>query len=202
MGDYVDSEEYSPTEIITNLNEVLELKSNYQEKVVLLWGNHDLAYFFGGHHRHYCSGFRKSMLPELYSVFTSNRHQFTAAFQVQNYVWTHAGIVGKWFETYIKNEIQADDTNLADTLNRLFGLYYLPLFHVSAFRGGMYEYGGIFWADMTEIASNPLKGYHQVIGHSRTRAGIFTFTYEDPSTTVTCTDCLETAPEMYSLEIE
>jgi predicted MPP superfamily phosphohydrolase len=102
IGDYVDSGEFDRVEIISNLHEIIELKKSFPEKVVLLWGNHDLAYFYGGHERHYCSGFKQSMLPKLFSVYTRNRMLFLASFQVSNYLWTHAGVIQQWYDNYIQ----------------------------------------------------------------------------------------------------
>jgi predicted MPP superfamily phosphohydrolase len=201
MGDYVDSGDYGPEEILHNLREIIELKKSNPEKVALLWGNHDLAYFYGGHERHYCSGFRKTMLPDLFSLFTANKKLFRAAFQVKNYVWTHAGIVQRWFDTYIKDEILSTDKDLAATLNRLFDAYYEPLFHASAIRGGLYEDGGIFWAHSTESFEDPLKGYHQVVGHSKTREGIVVANHYGKDASVTYVDCLDNRVEFYNLEI-
>jgi predicted MPP superfamily phosphohydrolase len=136
IGDYVDSAEYDPAEILDNLREIIGLKKAFPDKVVLLWGNHDLAYFYGGHERHYSSGFRQAMLSDLFNIFTANRALFQASYQVENYLWTHAGVVQRWFDTYIKDQVIASDSNLSATLNRLFDDYYEPLFHVSVIRGG------------------------------------------------------------------
>jgi len=52
IGDYVDSSDYSAKEVKRNLEEIIVLKKSFPEKIILLWGNHDLAYFYGGHERH------------------------------------------------------------------------------------------------------------------------------------------------------
>ena len=54
IGDYVDSSDYDAKEIKQNLLDIIELKKMYPEKVILLWGNHDLAYFYDGHERLAC----------------------------------------------------------------------------------------------------------------------------------------------------
>jgi len=51
IGDYVDSSDYDAKEIKQNLEEIINLKKRFPEKIILLWGNHDLAYFYGGHER-------------------------------------------------------------------------------------------------------------------------------------------------------
>jgi predicted MPP superfamily phosphohydrolase len=202
IGDYVDSFEYSDDEIMQNLMEILDLKNTFPAKVVLLWGNHDLAYFYGGHPRHYCSGFRKSMLSSLYSLYTSNAKLFSAAFQIDGYLWTHAGIVGDWYESNIREEAKTVDDNLAATLNRLFLDYYEPLFQVSWIRGGMHQYGGIFWAHSSETKEDPLKGYHQIVGHTKTRSGVLVENHYGNNTSIAFVDCLDTSEEFYKLIVE
>ena len=49
LGDYLDpypeeGKDYSPQEIFDNLMDIVELKRNHMEKVVLLKGNHDQHY--------------------------------------------------------------------------------------------------------------------------------------------------------------
>jgi hypothetical protein len=199
IGDYVDSGDFTPREIIVNLEEIIDLKKQQPDRIVLLMGNHDLAYYYGGHERHYCSGFRMSMLSQLFSIFTSNHGLFQAAFQVGNHLWTHAGVVQRWYDTYIQEQVLSTDENLAYTLNRLFREYYQPLFHASAIRGGLYQDGGIFWAHSVETSDDPLKGYHQIVGHTKTRAGIIVTGNPLKDTSVTYTDCLDTSVEFYQL---
>jgi predicted MPP superfamily phosphohydrolase len=201
IGDYVDSGDYSSAEIIRNLKQVIGLKVRYPDKVVLLFGNHDLAYFYGGHERHYCSGFRKSMLAELFSLFTANRKLFDAAFQLGSHLWTHAGVVQRWYDNYILDQVLKEDVNLAATLNRLFQSYYEPLYHASLIRGGLYEDGGIFWAHSNETREDPLRGYHQVVGHTRTNNGITNILHSAAGTSVTYVDCLQTDVQFHHIEI-
>jgi len=201
IGDYVDSFDFSDEEIMQNLMEILDLKQSFPEKVTLLWGNHDLAYYYGGHPRHYCSGFRMSMKLELYRVFTEKAHLFSAAFQVDKYLWTHAGVSENWHENNIRDEIHQEDINLAETLNRLFRKYYEPLFQVSWLRGGMHEYGGIFWAHSSETRENPLPGFHQVAGHTKTHSGVLVADHYGNNTSITYVDCLDSSDEFYKLDI-
>ena len=54
---------------------------------------------------------------------------------------------------------------------------------VGFWRGGDYEYGGIFWADICETAKNPLEGYHSRVEN------IKKITIND-KTSITYCDCL------------
>jgi predicted phosphodiesterase len=58
LGDYVDSWTRSNEQIYNNLLNVINFKKKYSDKVVLLWGNHDLAYVYLGNNKFSCSGHR------------------------------------------------------------------------------------------------------------------------------------------------
>lgn len=226
-GDYVDSSFIDTEDILNNLESVIRLKKRYPGKVILLWGNHDLAYFYGGHERHYASGFKPGMLPMYLNLFTTNRKLFQAAFGIGNYLWTHAGVVQQWYDNNIAGEVkginiwrnpgaghltgakelfpagsETRDTDLAATLNRLFDQYYLPLFNVGFLRGGLNKEGGIFWADKQELEADPLKGYHQIVGHNKTRSGIRISNHFGIDTSITWLDCLETQVEFFQLRFQ
>ncbi len=201
IGDYVDSFYFPDNEIVENLEEIIKLKKANPEKVILLWGNHDLGYLFRGASLHGCSGFRREMLEPLAEIFNNNRNLFQTAWQAENYLWTHAGIVQRWFANFIENQVIPNDINLAATLNRLFDAYYLPLFHVSHVRGGRQWESGPFWADMSETMNDPIRGFHQVVGHTHTREGIFTYNHSEGETSVTFTDCLETKYRFFELQL-
>ena len=44
LGDYVDSFTHSNTEMINNLNDIIQFKLDNTDKVITLLGNHDIAY--------------------------------------------------------------------------------------------------------------------------------------------------------------
>lgn len=201
IGDYVDSGDWSDDEIIYNLHEIIDLKKRLPEKIILLWGNHDLSYFYGGHELHRCSDFQDELLPTLFSMFTSNKQLFLAAWGIGNHLWTHAGIVQRWYNAYIKDQILPKDRDLADTFNRLFNAYYKPLYHVGLLRGGLQEDGGIFWAHKHEAHYDPLRGYQQIVGHTKTRSGVLVSNHYGSDTSVTWVDCLDTEIEFFKIEI-
>ena len=200
-GDYVDSFDYSDEEIQRNFRQVIQLKKKHSEKVILLLGNHDLQYYFNSISRHGCSGFRRRMMPVLFDIFHTEKENFQVAFQLGNYLWTHAGVVQRWYDQFIKSQLLASDENLAFSLNRLFLSYYLPLFHVSGLRGGDEKDGGIFWAHHTETCDDPLRKYHQIVGHTRTGKGIVSIKSSETDTSITYIDCLESKTEFYKLDI-
>ena len=95
-GDYVDSYKYSNEEIFENLKKIIDLKKEFPDKVVLILGNHDLHYMWD-YESFGCSGFRAAMYHDLHDLFYDNKHLFQIAFQIGNYIWTHAGISKGWY---------------------------------------------------------------------------------------------------------
>lgn len=174
IGDYVDSFDLSNSEIFTNLIEIIELKRKYPDNVVLLWGNHDVAYLnYDGR----ISGFRYEMAPDLNILFRENIELFSLAYQYQHVIWTHAGIHRGWWNQYVQpvisrkketrfSEFLGEMKTIAGYLNLMFEFNYEPLFLISHYRGGSSQVGGPLWADKKEVYSKPLPGYHQVVGHT------------------------------------
>jgi len=170
VGDYVDSFPYNDVQILGNLLDIIELKKTYPDKVVLLLGNHDIQYMFLDE-GFGCSGFRPSMAATLKHVFKDNKRLFQMAFQINDYIWTHAGIADKWYD-YNKKVIndfieKFECENLADAFNKMMYTKENTILHqVGIKRGGYHPAGGITWADRYETSLNPFEGYHQIVGHT------------------------------------
>lgn len=206
IGDYVDSYDVSNSNIISNLEEILNLKSNYPDNVVLLWGNHDVAYFKKEGN---ISGFRPEISINLYDLFNSNRDLFQLSYQIDNIIWTHAGIHKGWWEyeivPYINNKkmnrfnkFLEECENISEYLNLMFNFNYEPIFMVSRRRGGNNKVGGPLWVDKFEIYNKPIENYHQIVGHTPVKTPI---TYQFKGLTkVTFCDCLSN-DKFYSLNI-
>lgn len=170
VGDYCDSYTHSDVEIESNLLNIIELKKNNPDKVVLLLGNHDIHYMFLSE-GYEGSGFRPSMAINLNMIFRHHKDLFQIAFQIENYLWSHAGVSFGWYD-YNKKEIEDiaerfDTINLADTFNHmLLKSENRILQQVGRKRDGRYSFGGIVWADRSETREQYIDGYHQIVGHT------------------------------------
>jgi predicted MPP superfamily phosphohydrolase len=202
VGDYVDSFDIKDEFMLNNLLDIIKLRKEYPNKVVLLWGNHDIQYLFG-ETKYRCTGFRESIYHELNRIFIENRDIFQLAFQYKNYIWSHAGIHRGWYKTFIeekthiirngekKDYLEIDKSgNIADILNFCFEARHDGIFNISWHRGGNDSVGGPLWADKNETYKKPIIGYHQIIGHSRVDCVKTYKNYGDDLTSTTYIDCM------------
>jgi len=186
VGDYVDSYDITNVEIIHNLKQIIQFKLNYPEQVILLSGNHDVQYMMPQGDKYACSGFRPEGYYDLHDLFRKNIELFQLAYQYETHLWSHAGVHIGWYEYDFPYQGQ----NIAEDLNGAFREENPTIFQVSYSRGGWNRNPGPLWADKTETWEKPIKGYHQIIGHSRVKEIITHFPYKgDVDTSVTYVDC-------------
>lgn len=167
IGDYCDSFDKSDDEISSNLANIIFAATNDPEKFILLLGNHDIQYLLYPQHR--CSGFRSEMALKLQELFRSYKSLFKVAYQINDTVFTHAGISQQWWKWFNeKKRYELEGTTIAEQLNNVF--YYTSdrelLLTSGMIRGNTTPYGGIFWADMSETVNTPLEKIHQIVGHT------------------------------------
>lgn len=184
LGDYCDAFDKSNQQIIDNLNDLIRFKDLYPRNVILLWGNHELHYVLDTpwtpNGKHVCSGYRPEMHYQLYEILNKNFRKFQMAFQVENYLFTHAGVHKGWYndkfvkqyaeleEKMAKFELEYPNETLADKLNFAFEHRMECMFDVGHRRGGHAKVGGPLWLDKA-LANKPLEGYHQYVGHTAIR---------------------------------
>lgn len=205
MGDYVDSTSHSDGEITDNLNAVIAAKERFPEKIVLLLGNHDTQYLYYPDYR--CSGFRPGMQTHLTELFNRHIHLFQIAYQVDNYLFSHAGLSRSWYDRFVSllDKIplgeMAEGSNVATLLNGLNQTWHRGLLHeVGIVRGGSKEFGGVTWADKEELRNHPLEGYHQIVGHNPVPY-IEALSFDD-DTSVTFVDVLGIQESYYEINIK
>ncbi|GAB3905360.1 metallophosphoesterase [Larkinella knui] len=205
LGDYTDSYELSDRIILENLQQIIGLKQQYPDKVVLLLGNHDAQYLHFPHYR--CSGFRSSMQPALSALFTEQKSLFQIAHQQNSYVFTHAGVSNRWLAHLPKGDLSSKlEPNLqtldqlATVLNAMHEdrMLRTSLFDISYLRGGYEEAGGPVWADKLETSTDYIAGLHQIVGHTPVPEFV---TIGDQTGSITYTDVLQTQEAFYTLEI-
>ncbi len=187
LGDYVDSKGEVPDEAeVENLDQIIALKKQFPQKVVLLIGNHDL------HYLHYpafrASAFNVKIQPQLTTLFQDNKAYFQNAFQLGNHLWTHAGVSQSWYNQHSTLfQEMGDSLNLEQKLHKMGETHLRELAEASPLRGGMSPYGGIFWADQAETRHDYLPLFHQYVGHTKVRD---IMVYGDETSSIHYLDCL------------
>lgn len=202
LGDYADGSGVPGSIAYENLKNIIAYKKEHPDQMKLLIGNHDLHYIFLNTDLFryvHCSRFDPAYAKKFNQLFNENIDLFQPAFQINNCLWTHAGLNNTSYQRYIAPCAEPGET-VSDTINKLWGLKHKALLHVGRIRGGYSEYGSIFWADFDETYPDPLAKHHQIVGHSRVDK-IITKHYA-LDTSITYTDCLSKSPEtFYELEL-
>ncbi|MDR1879170.1 MAG: metallophosphoesterase [Bacteroidales bacterium] len=163
LGDYLDPfENMDNNELTDNLKEIIQLKKDNPDNVVLLLGNHDMHYITSD----MCPSLRfdLSIYEKANELFIHNFHLFHYAYQIESCIFTHAGISHEWFV----NDFQGDITNdIAEQLNNPTEEQAKSLCLISEFFGGEEgTIGGIFFAHLQDLYE-PLHGFTQIVGHNR-----------------------------------
>lgn len=200
LGDYLDDWTVPNVEMKENLIDIIQLKQDNQTRVILLIGNHELNYWLPGHvnNPYSCSGYRPDMHWDFHHILSGNKDLFQLAYQDKNYLWTHAGITTGWWE-YDYPFANKNLDIVAESLNNSLDKMEPSIFQVGYTRGGFKDVGGPLWADKSETYKKPLKGLHQIVGHSKVDT-VKTFT-KDSDTSITYCDCLDKNNEFYTIEI-
>ena len=211
LGDYVDPygyEEISREDAFCVLEEIIELKRRYKDRVVLLIGNHDFHYFNGS-----IGGCRKDMMrkEDLKWLYVDNMDLFEY-YHIEviggvNYLFSHAGFLNSWIyvergplgiydmfnndEDRVSQEtVDMINFDLIKTLNfkELFNdrEARLSMDSIGHSRGGM-DVGSFMWADISDHLGfdETIKGCVQIVGHTQQES--------DPVNLgdIMCLDCRE-----------
>ena len=188
LGDYLDSypdewdKNHKRQDDIDNFLEIIDLKAKYEDKVILLKGNHDEHYINPTFNR-ICGGCRKdrlngNMISEIFDEF---KEYFKLAHEEtvggKKLLFTHAGVMGSWYERHkdVIGELTAGNLNKLENTND----GELALCDVSFERGGPDPSGSILWSDVRErfndswteiLSSEEITEYDfQIFGHTRLR---------------------------------
>jgi hypothetical protein len=190
LGDYVDSFNVLPIDILDNLKKIIEFKKQYPDKVTLLLGNHDYAYVYG---KTSTSGFNSGMWHDYKDQFVSNWDLFNIAWghlsanrlnkkdQPLYTLATHAGLTTTYHRHIMKGVSDPDyaesrlyDLQRAGVYNDSLLLHEIlnlmkdfpdDLWKVGRERGG-WSFGGVLWADKYELERDNLENIDQVVGHT------------------------------------
>jgi len=171
LGDYFDSFYVSPAFIQRNFLKIVGLKKHNPDKIILLWGNHDAHYI--SHIIPKGSGYDYSNANVIHMIVNNHKRYLQLAYRIKNYLWTHAGVHRLWYKKSFLPEIKQFHPDwvelpIDEQLNKSFISPLIgSIYDIGFWRGGMKEVGGPLWVDKSVIEDNPLRGYHQIVGHTQ-----------------------------------
>lgn len=98
-GDLPDPRDgIKPSQVVNNLEDIIEAKKQNPDKYILLLGNHDASYLYLNDESFKCNPHDSSIERTLHKMYKGNVDLFQIAFQVDNYLFTHAGITNEWWK--------------------------------------------------------------------------------------------------------
>ena len=173
LGDYLDPYEDEWiywSDAYQGLLDIIALKRENPEKVVLLLGNHDLHYLFPLLRG---SRYNEFQAEKIRKTFVDNMDCFQMATECeiggQRYLFTHAGVNKVWAEKYTDLFGPVEKVT-AETFNRLLftDAFVEALGDISKLRWGSDRAGSMVWADVEEFEWREarLPGVVQVFGHT------------------------------------
>ena len=116
VGDYFDSFTIKGPDQINNFLDIVEFKKSSNSSVILLIGNHDYHYYPGIEDSG-TSGYQTLMAPSIKHVVSDNKQYLQAAYQVGEFVFTHAGLSSEWLDDRV---VGWSVDSLDATINDLF----------------------------------------------------------------------------------
>lgn len=157
LGDYYDSFYVKSVTQIRNLKEILDFKKANFDKVVLLLGNHDIAYL---DHRLACSGTDYYTRAEKKKLINSNLRFFEYVHVEKDYIFSHGGLSKEWL-----GKKKIEDLNKKKPICFQFV--------------GPNGYGdnldeGPLWIRPNSLVKTAVEGYNQVVGHTGLTDGLYT----------------------------
>jgi predicted MPP superfamily phosphohydrolase len=176
LGDYLDPyphEYILRKDALSNFHDILAFKKEYPDKVILLIGNHDYHYW-PKYKEYYGCRRDEERFDQISELFMSNLDNFQLSYKIENYLFTHAGVLDYWLKVLNGEKkvrctvtFKFDHPITIDNLNELLGNDVLNM--VSEERGGRDVYGSCIWADIHEhFYDAPIPDIYQVFGHTMT----------------------------------
>lgn len=169
LGDYFDSKEgITAKQQSENFKQLLEFKSHWPDKVVLLIGNHDYHYLknvyqsFSGYQPNEYLNFQNLLQPAVENGIIQ------ACFQYQNYLFSHAGITNTWLQNTLRS-LRPDFEMLTDTLNELFRTKWQKFGFTPGIENdssGDEPCQSPLWVRPKSLALDHVPGFIHVVGHT------------------------------------
>ena len=178
LGDYLDPYGYEGITFDMALEEfekILEFKDKYNDKVVLLIGNHDCHYISTSFMD--CSRLNYLKRQDIHELYMKHIDKFNLVWEYDKWLFSHAGVHQEWMELC---QFTIDDLKDFKTFREE---NFPSLACLSFYRGGWNTVGSCVWADLRESLKHELlPEFHHIVGHTQLEAN----PYRDKN--ITCVD--------------
>lgn len=163
LGDYLDPysrEGITFEDALDEFEQILEFKEKHSNKVILLVGNHDMHYIKTEFMD--CSRLNVWRRVEVHDLFMNNIDKFQLIYEIDKYLFSHAGVYKEWMDKYA---LQLEE--LLDFKQFLRGRWN-TLEDVSMHRGGWCNVGSCVWSDINEsVRHELLPDVRHIVGHTQ-----------------------------------
>ena len=188
LGDYTDGypNEWEhdfdyPQHTVDNFKEILNLKKQNQDRILLLIGNHDCGYAIGDDIC--CSRMDRWHRRELEKLFQENRESFQLAYECdiagRHIIFSHAGILKGWVKSVWGDETKNPKFNIVNRLNNAWLVEDWNILDrlgdYDSWRGwGGCQYGSPVRSDIrawAEVTPEETYGFN-IVGHTQVKSPI------------------------------
>lgn len=165
LGDYMDpypndenfdGSKITITSALDNFKAIIDFYNKHKDKVIMLYGNHDLPYVFDKYREslNYLCRFNTLYSDDISDIF--DKGEFSFIHDTPEILFTHAGLTKRYRDMLNIPLEEYNDFFLKN--NNIIGLSMC-----SFYRGGDYPYGSIVWSDVREEKDEFKK---QIFGHT------------------------------------
>lgn len=168
LGDYVSThDDISDEQQCINLEDILNYKADNPDKVVLLRGNHDIQHL--GYHWAECTGYFPKVGQWLSESHMKERFlNLTQWVHIEgNMLFSHAGVSQVWWDYLNLGKPTKDNLLKINEIEPSTIFAFTPS-RMSDYYGDSYTQP-CTWIRPMSLAQNHIKGWDQVVGHTRVR---------------------------------
>lgn len=177
LGDYLDPYGYegiTNDDAISNFKEIIDFARQNKDKVVLLYGNHDLPYINEYFRTNACGGrMDKAHKKEIGELFNDNIDLFSLSYEPivngKRYLFSHSGVCMSWYKKHSNLIGELTSDNINSLISSDDGIRALCDIGIS--RWGNDYVGSIVWADVDDhkYSVERIDGIYQIFGHTQQR---------------------------------
>lgn len=192
LGDYINAKRWLFNgSSRANLEALLLFKHRNFDRVHLLLGNHDMLYLDSTISS--TLPIRRVLTAKMFRLYRDNAECFEIAYQKDRFLFTHAGVSQSWYDRHRTLLMRHRGDTLAEKLNAVQRSSHSNILHEKGrTRGGTFEHGGVTYADKVETERNGLRGYVQIVGHTKVKEPTV---HKNEKGSVLYLDCLNSVTE-------